>query len=185
MNDAPTADLQRPFPLVDQVLAAHADVLGADATAYRNHVYRGLSYFVALAADGAEPPQSVLVAAAFHDLGIWTDRTFDYLEPSTRAALAYLSSRGLDALGPEVTALIGEHHKLRAYRGPHARNVELFRRADLVDLSWGASRAGLPRELVRSVKAAFPDAGFHARLLSLAAKQFLEHPLRPLPMVRW
>jgi hypothetical protein len=173
------------IPLVDEILAAHADALGPDAAAYRNHVYRGLNYFAALAGDGADLPDSVLVAAAFHDLGIWTDRTFDYLEPSTRAARAYLAGRGLDALGPEVTALIREHHKLRAYHGPHARNVELFRRADLVDLSWGAARAGLPRALVRSVRTAFPDEGFHARLLSLAAKQFLAHPLRPLPMVHW
>jgi predicted metal-dependent HD superfamily phosphohydrolase len=173
------------FEVVDDILAAHASVLGADATGYGNHVYRGLHYFAALAGGDVEPPASVLVAAAFHDLGIWTERTFDYLEPSTRAALAYLSSRGLDALIPEVAALIAEHHKLRVYRGPHARNVELFRRADLADLSLGIVRSGLPAGLVRSVKAAFPDAGFHARLLALAASQFLKHPLRPLPMVHW
>ena len=172
------------FEIVDDILAAHADVLGADATAYRNHVHRGLHYFAALAGD-AEPPTSVLVAAAFHDLGIWTERTFDYLEPSTRAALAYLSSHGLEPLIPEVSALISEHHRLRPYRGPHARTVELFRRADLVDVSLGAVRSGLPAALVQSVKAAFPNAGFHARLVSLAANRFLKHPLRPLPMVRW
>ena len=63
--------------------------------------------------------------------------------------------------------------------------MELFRRADLVDLSLGVARAGLPAGLVRAVKAAYPDAGFHARLLSLATKQFLKNPLRPLPMLRW
>jgi hypothetical protein len=173
------------FPLVDEILAAHADVLGGDAAAYRNHVYRGLSYFAALAGDDAEIPDSVLVAAAFHDLGIWTERTFDYLAPSARAALAHLANVGREDLAPEVTALIAEHHKLRPYSGPHARNVELFRRADLVDLSLGVARSGLPAGLVRSVKAAYPDAGFHARLLSLAAKQFLKSPLRPLPMLRW
>ena len=162
------------FDVVDDILAAHAGVLGADATGYRNHVHRGLHYFAALA--GGEPPVSVLVAAAFHDLGIWTERTFDYLAPSTRAALAYLSSQGLEPLIPEVTALIAEHHRLRPYRGPYARTVELFRRADLVDLSLGAVRSGLPAALVRSVKASLPDAGFHARLVSLAASQLLRHP---------
>jgi predicted metal-dependent HD superfamily phosphohydrolase len=174
------------FPIVDELLASYSGALGDQAAAYRNHVYRGLNYFAALAgSDESAVPHSVLVAAAFHDLGIWTDETFDYLEPSVRLARAYLASHGLGELAPEVAALITEHHKLRAYHGPFANTVELFRRADLVDLSLGAARAGLAAKFVHSVKAAFPDEGFHAHLVSLAAKQVLKTPFRPFPMIRW
>ena len=34
------------------------------------------------------------IAAAFHDIGIWTAGTFDYLEPSVRVAAAYLTGTG-------------------------------------------------------------------------------------------
>jgi hypothetical protein len=177
-------DLRLAFPLVDEILHAHSDALGAHAGPYRHHVYRALHYYLALAGIDGDAPDSVLVAAAFHDIGIWTDRTFDYLPPSARRAGEYLAARDLDALVPEVTTVIEEHHKLRAYRGAFA-SAELFRRADLVDVSTGVVRFGLPAAFVRDVKAAFPDDGFHRYLVSLAARQLVKHPFRPLPMVRW
>jgi hypothetical protein len=176
-------EIRREFPLVDAILAPHVQALGREASAYGNHVYRVLNYYTALA--GADPPDSVLIAAAFHDLGIWTDGTFDYLPPSVRLARGYLGARGLAELEGEVTTLIEQHHKVRGYRGPFAATVELFRRADLIDLSLGAVRFDVPSQVVRAVKAAFPDEGFHARLISLAAKHLVKAPLRPLPMVRW
>lgn len=85
-------------------------------------------------------------------------------------------------LGGEVAALIREHHKMGVYRGPFATTVETFRRADYVDVSLGILRFGLPWSFVREVQAAHPDAGFHWRLATLTAAQFLRSPLRPLPM---
>jgi hypothetical protein len=176
-------EVRREYPLVDDILAPHLGALGGEAGAYRNHVYRVLNYYAALAA--ADPPDAVLIAAAFHDLGIWTDGTFDYLPPSVRLARAYLGARGLAELEGEVVLLIEQHHKLRGYRGPFAPTVELFRRADLIDLSLGAVRFDVPPKVVQAIKAAFPDEGFHARLVSLAARHLVKSPLRPLPMVRW
>lgn len=172
-------------PLADEILAAHAAALGADFAAYRNHVRRVLEFFAALAGGNAPLPPQVQVAAAFHDLGIWTAHTFDYLPPSVALAEAWLAGRGMESLAPEVAAIIVEHHKLRPYAGPWAANVETFRRADLVDLSLGALRCGLPTALVRTVRAAHPNAGFHRLLARLTARQFLRTPLRPLPMFRW
>lgn len=171
------------FPLAEAILLAHAPALGPDFPAYRNHVCRVLNFFEALA--GAPPSEAVLVAAAFHDLGIWTDRTFDYLEPSIREARGYLDERGQEAAGPEVAAIIAQHHKLRPYGGAFAPTVERFHQADLVDLSLGAIGFGLPTALVRAVRAAFPNQGFHGLLTRLSARQFLRTPWRPLPMVRW
>jgi len=60
--------------------------------------------------------------------------------------------------------MIRLHHKLtRCVEGPDSL-PEAFRRADLVDLSLGTIRFGLPRSFVRGVRDAFPNAGFHASL---------------------
>ncbi len=173
------------FAPVEELIAGFAPALGGDLAAYRNHVCRVLNYYVALRPPANELPEAVMIAATFHDLGIWTARTFDYLEPSVRLAQAHLAGLGREHLAPEVALLITEHHKLRPYTGAYAATVEAFRRADLVDLSLGLVRSGLPTSFVHAVKATFPNAGFHRRLLQLTARQFLHTPWRPLPMLRW
>jgi hypothetical protein len=64
---------------LDELLQAHAAQLGADFTAYRNHTYRVVNLGVALSAADPERLEKMASAAAFHDLGIWTDGTFDDL----------------------------------------------------------------------------------------------------------
>lgn len=180
--------LHTAFPLVDALLSPYAATLGPDFIGYRHHILRVLNHYLALqarAGGGDALPLAVQLAVPFHDLGIWTDGTFDYLAPSIRLALAHLADEGLDELAPEVQALIFEHHKLRPYRGPYAATVERYRQADLVDLSLGRVRFGLPRTHLRAVQAAFPNAGFHRRLAQLTARQLLRSPWRPLPMMHW
>jgi hypothetical protein len=61
--------------------------------------------------------------------------------------------------------------------------VEVFRKGDLVDFSIGLIKSGLPGSLVKEVKAAIPNAGFHRFLLNCV---FCAHsathsaPIRPL-----
>ena len=62
--------------------------------------------------------------------------------------------------------------------------VEVFRRADLVDVPLGFLKQGVPRKFVREVQRQFPNCGFHLRLLKLWVRWFPRHP-RPLPMMRW
>jgi hypothetical protein len=171
--------------LVDDLLSVYASRLGEDRVGYTHHVYRVLNFFCVLAGCGNQPPPTVIVAAVFHDLGIWTANTADYLQPSIDLAIAHSSARTDRAEDPELTALIAHHHKLRPFRGAFADTVEPFRRADLVDVSLGVIRHGIPASFIEEVKAAFPNAGFHRRLLRLVAKQCIREPLRPLPMVRW
>ena len=172
------------FPLAEEIIASFSDELGGDFSAYRNHVCRELNFFLALSGL-ASPPPAVLIAAAFHDLGIWTHRTFDYLLPSMKLASDYLDKEGLMKLEPEVRAIIHEHHKVFPYDGAFSTNVEAFRKADLIDLSLGVVRFTLSPHFVRSVRAAFPNAGFHKRLCLLTARQLARAPLHPLPMFHW
>ena len=172
------------FPLAQTLIGAASADLGADLPAYQNHVCRVLNFYLALTGQ-AQPSTAVLVAAAFHDLGIWTKHTFDYLQPSVDLARAYLASQGLGELEAEVCTIITEHHKLSLYTGQFFASVEAFRQADLVDLSLGMIRFGLPGDFVRQVRARFVNAGFHRRLLHLTLGQLRRTPLRPLPMIHW
>lgn len=84
---------------IDRRLAPWTTHLGADRTGYRNHALRVLATCDALhAASGrpAEDPvpsttEEYLTAAAFHDLGIWSAGTFDYLAPSADLARRWLT----------------------------------------------------------------------------------------------
>ena len=173
------------FPVTDDILTSFALVIGSDLQGYRNHIYRVLNFYIAISGIAGLPSETVQIAAAFHDLGIWTDQTLDYLEPSVRLAEDYLADRQLSHLSSEVTALILEHHKVRPYGAAHALSVEPFRRADVIDVTLGAVTFGLPRDFIKTVKSTFPNHGFHGMLIRLTARQFLRSPLRPLPMFRW
>ncbi len=173
--------------VVERVLHAHRAALGRDYDGYRNHVYRVSSYFNGLGPASLGSTPALAVAAAFHDLGIWVNHTFDYLEPSSRLARDYLVAQRLGDIDPVlVHELIVQHHKLRPYRqAPWAALVEQWRRADLVDVSLGVVRFGLPRAYVREVQRRLPDRGFHLCLATLTLRQLARRPWNPLPMMKW
>ena len=173
------------LPTVERVLDDHASVLGHDRIAYRNHVYRVANLCLAVAGDNPVELEKLAVAAVFHDLGIWTNHTFDYIAPSVSLAREHLTSRGLTDWIPEVEAMIVNHHKITSSRADQRSLVESFRRADWIDVSRGLRRFGLPRTFVAAVIAAWPDAGFHRRLVALTLDRWWKHPLSPLPMVKW
>lgn len=170
--------------LVEETLDAFRDAIAGDLVAYRGHVYRVLNFCRSLAGAGPDHDDKIAYAAVFHDLGIWSDHTVDYLPPSSQRLRARLQQAGRDAWSGELARMVDLHHKLTPYRGEHAALVEPFRRADLVDLSFGLVGFGLPRAFVREVQAAWPAAGFHARVVRLVGGWALTHPLRPLPMLR-
>lgn len=178
-------NIEQTLPLVGEILGARRDVIGADYTAYRNHVYRVVHLCFSTGDYGAEEREKIQIAACFHDIGIWTDATLDYLPPSARAAAEYLEQTGRSAWIAEVSMMIEMHHGIRSCAGAPFPLVEAFRRADIADFSLGMVRMGLPAELIAALKSAFPNSGFHKRLLQLGTRRFLRHPLDPLPMFRW
>jgi hypothetical protein len=167
---------------IDESLDAFRDAIGRDFTAYRGHVYRVFNFTRALAADVADRDDKSALAAVFHDLGIWSDRTVDYLAPSARRLRERLDAAGKQAWSAELTRMVELHHKLTPCRDEPL--VEAFRRADLVDLSFGLIRFGIPRAYLREVQRTFPNAGFHLRVVQLVGGHALTHPLHPLPMLR-
>jgi hypothetical protein len=182
---APPAIVAR-HPRIEEVLDAFGADLAGDRAAYRGHVYRVFHFCRALAPAGPPRDDAVALAAVFHDLGIWSDRTVDYLPPSVRRLRAAVERSGRrTAEVDEIARMIEMHHKMTPCRGDADVLVEAFRRADLVDVTFGLVRFGLPRAWVREVQAAFAEAGFHARIARLVGGWALRHPARPLPMLRW
>ena len=179
------AGLLTSLPTVEEVLADHAAELGHDLLAYRNHVYRVVNLCLAIVGDNRVELDKLAVAAIFHDLGIWTNNTFDYIAPSIAIALKHLAARGMADWIPEIEAMIVDHHKVTPSRANPQWLVESFRRADWIDVSRGLRRFGLPHTVIASVASTWPSAGFHRRLVQLTIDRFWKHPLTPLPMVKW
>lgn len=183
-NGLATPALVRIVPELEEVLGAYAAQIGGDFEGYRGHCYRVLNFCVALAPGPVRCLRKLAIATAFHDIGIWTHKTFDYLEPSTRVAADYLARSGAGDWIEEVGLMIREHHKIRPVGEPARMFVESFRRADWVDVSRGLLAFGLPRRLIREAFAIWPSAGFHRKLIQLSWERFKSHPLSPLPMLK-
>ena len=132
-----------------------------------------------------EEQRKIVTAACFHDLGLWTADTLDYIPPSLPPAVDHLRRHALDRWSDDICLMIGEHHKLRPYSGASSSLIELFRRGDLVDFSLGTVRFGVSSAFIREVKAQYPNAGFHATLVRRATRWFVRHPLNPAPMMKW
>jgi hypothetical protein len=172
------------IPQLDALLRRYSTELGKDFTAYRNHVYRDVNLCIALSSGGPEETDKIVLAAVYHDLGIWTDKTFDYLSPSAELAKAHLRRTGRSEWSSEIEEMILEHHKITSYRGHLSPLIEAFRRADWIDVSRGLRTFGLPRSFVRDVFATWPDAGFHKRLAQMELDRLISHPWNPLPMIK-
>ena len=171
-------------PALDAVLREYALALARDLTAYRNHTYRVVNLCAAQVAPDADSLEKIAIAAAFHDLGIWTDHTFDYLAPSVKHAKAHLARHGRTDWTVEIAEMICQHHKVSAYGGAAGSLVEPFRRADWIDITRGLRAFGVSKALLREVFATWPNAGFHRRLAQLEVGQLRTRPWNPLPMVK-
>jgi hypothetical protein len=170
------------IPTIDDVLNSYAAALGDDFFAYRNHVYRVANLCVAISR--RSELEKIAVAAAFHDLGIWTNATFDYIAPSIALAHDYLVTRTHEDWTPEIERMIADHHKITSSSADPDSLIEAFRRADWIDVTRGLRGFGIPRPFLARLFATWPSAGFHWRLLTLTLDRFRSHPLTPLPMVR-
>ena len=171
--------------LLDDILVGYRSVIGGGYDGYRNHVYRMVNFCLALGETSDEETEKIVIAGCFHDIGIWTGDTFDYLPPSIVAANEYLERNGLGGWSGAITRMIDEHHKVRTVSGGDERLAEIFRKGDLVDFSLGIVKCGVSRQTIAAVKRQFPNAGFHKGLVKLAGRWICRHPLNPIPVLKW
>jgi hypothetical protein len=180
--------------LLVEILNEHQKIIGKDYVGYSHHCYR-MFHFVTLITKkrlgvsklNPEILEKFAIAAAFHDIGIWTEDklvpTVAYIEPSIERAKIWLQRKGKE-IDSIILDMIGDHHKItRATSNPL---VEDFRQADLIDFSLGfITFDGISRPIIRATQLQYPNEGFHKRLVELGIYQLTHDPLNPLPMMRW
>jgi hypothetical protein len=183
----PTPEILRSSPLAEEILESHrhrarGDDAGYDA--YKAHVYRVVNFARALTPNASDRDDKLAIAAAFHDLAAFD--TLDYLVPSIAAQDAWLRQTGRDSWSDELALIVAEHHRLSRYDAnrPHAPLVEAVRRADLIDVSQGLIRFGIPSSYVKEVRATFDAGVFFKRVIptgTLRAIRKFQQPgfLRP------
>lgn len=175
--------MELPNQILEDVLNQYKPVIGSDFERYKNHVCR--VFLNCLLIDGdIENRDKYAIAAVFHDIGIWTNHTFDYLNPSIEQAKIYLHKTGRQAWTGEISRMIYWHHKLSAYTGENENTVENFRKADWMDVSLGLLTFGLNRHSIGETRHKFPNEGFHVFLLKESVQNFFKHPLNPLPVFK-
>jgi hypothetical protein len=167
-----------------EILLEHfSPILGQDFIKYKNHVSRVFLNCLLIDNNSANQ-EKYATAAVFHDIGIWTNHTIDYLDPSIEQARVYLTKTGKEDWIEEITLMIYWHHKPGRYKGNFEATVETFRRADWIDVSLGLKSFGLDRKKLKEFRNEFPNKGFHSFLLRKLTRNFFSHPLNPLPMFK-
>ena len=176
--------IEEKLPLIEEILGNWKSVIGENFEGYKNHVYRMIHFCFTKKDCNREEKQKLMIAACFHDLGLFTDKTVDYLPPSIVLAKKYLQENGLNDWLEEVELMIDMHHKITAYTDSRYPLVEVFRQGDLIDFSLGLVKFTVDPDYVDLVKSKFPNAGFHKMLLVEAVKWVLRHPLNPAPIMK-
>ena len=167
---------------INAILNQFKTEIDTDLPVYKNHVYRILNYATTL--DNNEKNlEKYAIAAAFHDLGIWT-HNFDYLKPSIALATTYLKENNLENWTEEIAEIINNHHKITKYKGEF-KTVEIFRKADWIDVINGIKKHNLSKNDFKRIQKEFSKKGFHAFLTKQWFAWFLKHPIKSLPMFKW
>lgn len=177
--------IERNIPLIEEILEEWRENIGIDYNGYKNHVYRVVNYCFNMRKNNQDDNEKIIIAACFHDLGIWANDTFDYLDPSIELAKEYLKKKDQEHWCHEIELMINMHHKITKYRDRAFPLVEVFRKADWIDVSKGKRKFGLSKEIISTMIDEFPNSGFHKKLIKLTKEEFMRNPLKPLPMMKW
>ena len=157
-------------PVVEKQLSQYEDIIGSDLEGYRGHIYRVLSYSMHFLKGNETYLPVIATALVYHDLGLWSDKTLSYIEPSCSLAKEKMDEAFSEEEHQLMYDIIFWHHKFTPFEGPHADIVNAVRQADWMDASFGVLSKGMPREHIRAVMSTIPNAGFHQTLLEFGPR---------------
>jgi len=168
---------------IENLLLNFKEDIGPHYDKYRNHAQR-VFLFCVLMDDDKKNEEKYAIASIFHDIGIWTNHTFDYLQPSIEQACIHLTKIGRQDWIEEISLMISYHHKISRYRSKNEYIVENFRKADWIDVSFGLLNFGVDKKKIKEIRKAIPALGFHKFLFTASLINLLKHPFNPLPMFK-
>lgn len=162
-------------------LAAVREITGTSGGPMELHGIRCFLICERLAAEaGLEVDREVLlVAGLLHDIGLYdgASRGGVYVSDGRDFAEHLLAGRKGWSRQRQLVCLraIERHHELRSQWDAGAE-VELLRRADLVEVTAGAVRFGLDRAWIRELFAAVSRRGLYPEVARLLRKALRERP---------
>ena len=157
---------------VEDLLINYQTVIGSDLEAYRNHIYRVLTYSLHILGNDETYLPLIATALVYHDIGLWTDHTLAYLEPSSHRATEGTKNTLLPDDVLLIQNIVYYHHKITPFEGPRAAVVNAVRRADWIDATQGAVHQGMPKANIKKVYDEIPAAGFYECLQGFGPKLY-------------
>ena len=161
-------------------LAALRRVVGRADGPMERHGVRVFVLVESMAAQAglAVDREAVLCASLLHDIGLYPGASEGgpYVSDGRHFASGLLAPRSWPAERLErCLEAIERHHELRAqwHRGPE---VELVRRADLIELTAGLVRFRMRGGWLRGLFRAAPRAGFYPEIARLLGRALRERP---------
>jgi predicted hydrolase (HD superfamily) len=128
----------------------------------------------------------LLVAGLLHDVGLYDEASHGgvYVKEGAEFTAELLRKQGWDEDRIRLCFdAIERHHELRT-QWDRGAEVELIRRADLVDLTSGLVGFGLGRQWLRDLSRSVPRDGTYDTIGREVAKQLLHQPLQFVQIFR-
>jgi hypothetical protein len=126
----------------------------------------------------------LLVAALLHDIGIYDSVTHGgvYVTEGAELSAELTRRHGWNEERVQLCSdAVERHHELRS-QWDRGAEVEVMRRADLIDVSGGLVRFGLSREWLRDLSRSVPRDGLYGELGRLVGHVLRHRPLT-LPQI--
>jgi predicted hydrolase (HD superfamily) len=127
----------------------------------------------------------LLITGLLHDIGLYDEASHGvYVREGAEFTAELLRAQGWDEGRIRLCFdAIDRHHETRS-QWECGAEVEVIRRADLVDLTSGLVTFGLPREWLRDLSRSVPRDGTYATLGHEVAKQLIHRPLQFVQIFR-
>jgi hypothetical protein len=166
-------------PDLDDELFGLAEKIGSDFSGYRNHCNRVLTftnYFLPewVSKELPEAMELAAVALAYHDVGLWTDKALNYLEPSVAQLEKALHDKYSATELAIMKDIVLQQLKVTDFTSDRGKAadalVNAVRKANWADLTMGIVRFGMPAALVEAAYDTIAEAGFHKMLMGLGSR---------------
>ena len=192
-NRSENIEILKESEIIESQLSNYKQLLGDDYLGYRNHLYRVLTYanwFL-----GGRPSklnnnkywELLQIALVYHDIGLWTHKQLNYLQPSVDLAIRSLaaSEKIYDTSDVRIVKdMITYHHKITYFNGFDSNHpntpypggkealdiIDAFRKADWIDATHTIITKDMPINNINKVVSELPDLGFYNTLLGFGQR---------------